>query len=115
MPLIQDSALLRPGRLDRQVFVGPPDREGREEILRIRTQKMSVEPDLDVSAIAHMVSEVLSQLILVTNSFGSDGRILWSGIVSPLPRSSHAHNARELRGSFRMLLLITVRIILMVV
>ncbi|GJE86889.1 AAA family ATPase [Phanerochaete sordida] len=53
-PDVLDSALMRPGRLDRQVFVGPPDFEGRVEILRIRTQKMSVEPDLNIEDIARL-------------------------------------------------------------
>lgn len=46
---------MRPGRLDRQVYVGPPDQQGREEILRIKTKKMSVESGLDVAEIARMV------------------------------------------------------------
>ena len=46
---------MRPGRLDRILYVGPPDLEGRIEILRIRTQKMSVEPALDLTQIAQMV------------------------------------------------------------
>ena len=46
---------MRPGRLDRILFIGPPDQDGREEILRIRTKKMSVEPGFDVSKIAAMV------------------------------------------------------------
>lgn len=46
---------MRPGRLDRILYVGPPDLEGRIEILRIRTQKMSVEPGLDLTQIAQMV------------------------------------------------------------
>ncbi|KAI9065950.1 AAA-domain-containing protein [Trametes sanguinea] len=49
-----DSALMRPGRLDRILYVGPPDFEGRVEILRIRTRKMSVEPGLDLEEIARM-------------------------------------------------------------
>ncbi|KAI0687036.1 AAA family ATPase [Earliella scabrosa] len=53
-PDVMDSALMRPGRLDRILYVGPPDLEGRIEILRIRTQKMSVEPDLDLEQIAQM-------------------------------------------------------------
>ncbi|EKM55671.1 uncharacterized protein PHACADRAFT_93933, partial [Phanerochaete carnosa HHB-10118-sp] len=53
-PDVLDSALMRPGRLDRQIFVGPPDFQGRVEILRIRTQKMSVEPELDVGQISRM-------------------------------------------------------------
>lgn len=46
---------MRPGRLDRILYVGPPDLEGRVEILRIRTQKMSVEEGLDLEQIARMV------------------------------------------------------------
>ncbi|KAI8986118.1 AAA family ATPase [Trametes punicea] len=53
-PDVIDSALMRPGRLDRILYVGPPDFEGRLEILRIRTGKMSVEPGLDLEDIARM-------------------------------------------------------------
>ncbi|KAF8208825.1 AAA family ATPase [Mycena galopus ATCC 62051] len=49
-----DSALMRPGRLDRILYVGPPDQEGREEILRIRMKNMNVAPDVDVVEIARM-------------------------------------------------------------
>ena len=55
-----DSALMRPGRLDRILYVGPPDAAGREEILRIRTAKMTVEPDLDYAELARMVRYVHS-------------------------------------------------------
>ncbi|KAG1884034.1 P-loop containing nucleoside triphosphate hydrolase protein [Suillus subluteus] len=53
-PDVIDSALMRPGRLDRILYVGPPDHDGREEILKIRTRKMSVESDLDLHTIAAM-------------------------------------------------------------
>lgn len=53
---LQDSALMRPGRLDRIVYVGPPDQKGREEILNIWTRSMSVEPGLNVAEIARIVS-----------------------------------------------------------
>ena len=46
---------MRPGRLDRILYVGPPDLEGRKEILRIRTSKMSVEPGIDLDEVASMV------------------------------------------------------------
>ncbi|KAG1810902.1 P-loop containing nucleoside triphosphate hydrolase protein [Suillus subaureus] len=49
-----DSALMRPGRLDRILYVGPPDHDGRKEILKIRTRRMSVESDLDLHTIAAM-------------------------------------------------------------
>lgn len=46
---------MRPGRLDRIIYVGPPDQAGREDIIRICTKKMSVEPDLDVAHLARLV------------------------------------------------------------
>lgn len=49
-----DSALMRPGRLDRILYVGPPDREAREEILKIRMRSMTVGPEVDVRAIAEL-------------------------------------------------------------
>ncbi|KAJ6557368.1 AAA family ATPase [Mycena vulgaris] len=49
-----DSALMRPGRLDRILYVGPPDQKGREEILGIRMRNMTIAPDVDVVEIAHM-------------------------------------------------------------
>jgi cell division protease FtsH len=51
-----DSALLRPGRFDRQVFVSPPDVGGREEILRVHTNKKPVAPDLDLEILARQTS-----------------------------------------------------------
>ena len=49
---ILDSALLRPGRFDRQVTVGNPDLKGREQILRVHSRKVPLEPDVDMRAIA---------------------------------------------------------------
>lgn len=46
---------MRPGRLDRILYVGPPDQDGREEILKIRMKNMTVAPDVDVVEIARMV------------------------------------------------------------
>ncbi|KAJ7288451.1 AAA family ATPase [Mycena rebaudengoi] len=51
-----DSALMRPGRLDRILYVGPPDQKGREEILGIRMKTMNVAPDVDISEIALMTA-----------------------------------------------------------
>lgn len=47
---------MRPGRLDKLLYVGPPDKPGRVEILRIRTRKMSVDPELDLDVLADLVS-----------------------------------------------------------
>jgi cell division protease FtsH len=49
---ILDSALLRPGRFDRQVTVGNPDLKGREQILRVHTRKVALDADVDLRAIA---------------------------------------------------------------
>ena len=46
---------MRPGRLDRLVYVGPPDLGAREDILKIRTRTMRVGPDFDAGEIARMV------------------------------------------------------------
>jgi cell division protease FtsH len=49
---ILDSALLRPGRFDRQVTVGNPDLKGREQILRVHSRKVKLEDDVDLRSIA---------------------------------------------------------------
>jgi cell division protease FtsH len=51
-----DPALLRPGRFDRQVFVSPPDVEGREAILRVHTRSKPLSPDCDFETIARQTS-----------------------------------------------------------
>ena len=51
-PDILDPALLRPGRFDRQVYVGLPDIKGREAILRLHARNKKLEPDVDFGAIA---------------------------------------------------------------
>ena len=49
---ILDKALLRPGRFDRQVYVGLPDVKGREEILRVHTRNKPLGPDVSLETIA---------------------------------------------------------------
>ncbi len=49
---ILDPALLRPGRFDREVYVGYPDIKGREEILRVHTRNKPLAPDVDLRVIA---------------------------------------------------------------
>ena len=51
-PEILDPALLRPGRLDRQVLVDRPDINGREAILHIHTRNVVLGPDVDLRKIA---------------------------------------------------------------
>ena len=51
-PDVLDAALLRPGRFDRRVAVQPPDRAGREAILRVHTRSVPLAPDVDLARIA---------------------------------------------------------------
>ena len=49
---ILDPALLRPGRFDRQVYVGLPDIRGREEILKVHARNKPLAEDVDLSEVA---------------------------------------------------------------
>ena len=49
---ILDPALLRPGRFDRQVYVGLPDIKGREEILRVHARNKPLAEDVDLHTVA---------------------------------------------------------------
>jgi cell division protease FtsH len=51
-PEILDHALLRPGRFDRRVVVVPPDRAGREAILKVHTRSVPLDTDVDLGGIA---------------------------------------------------------------
>jgi cell division protease FtsH len=51
-PEVLDPALLRPGRFDRQVLVDKPDVKGREEVLRIHTKNVKLNPLVDLKIVA---------------------------------------------------------------
>ncbi|MBB5212400.1 cell division protease FtsH [Microbulbifer hydrolyticus] len=51
-PDVLDNALLRPGRFDRQVFVGLPDIRGREQILKVHMRKVPLDERVDPQTIA---------------------------------------------------------------
>ena len=51
---ILDPALLRPGRFDRQIYVGAPDVKGREEVLKVHTRKKHLDEDVDLNVLAKM-------------------------------------------------------------
>ncbi|MEG2571349.1 MAG: AAA family ATPase, partial [Clostridia bacterium] len=55
-PDILDPALMRPGRFDRQVYVGLPDIRGREAVLKIHSRVKKLAEDVDMSVIAKSTS-----------------------------------------------------------
>ena len=75
---ILDPALLRPGRFDRQVFVGLPDIKGREEILKIHARGKSLAEDVDLARVARATSgftgadleNLLNEAALLTGRLG---------------------------------------------
>jgi len=66
-PDVLDSALLRPGRFDRQIVVDRPDRSGREAILRVHARKVPLASDVKLNVIAAstvgMVGSDLANLV----------------------------------------------------
>eukprot|EP00955_Chlamydomonas_euryale_P059956 357554-Chlamydomonas_euryale.AAC.11 len=51
-PAAVDAALMRPGRLDVQLYVPPPDAAGRADVLRVHTKGMPLAQDVDLNALA---------------------------------------------------------------
>lgn len=53
-PDIVDPSLLRPGRFDELILVGPPDKEARKEIFKIHTRNMPLADDVDLDELADL-------------------------------------------------------------
>ncbi len=53
-PDVLDPALLRPGRFDREIFIDLPDVEGREQILRVHTKKVTISDEVDLRRVAQL-------------------------------------------------------------
>ena len=51
-PDILDSALLRPGRFDRQIYINAPDVRGREEILKVHAKNKQLDSEVDLKVLA---------------------------------------------------------------
>ncbi|MGZ7067855.1 MAG: CDC48 family AAA ATPase, partial [Methanobacterium sp.] len=49
-----DPAIRRPGRFDREIEIGVPDKDGRKEVLQIHTRGMPMEEDVDLDEIAEV-------------------------------------------------------------
>jgi ATP-dependent 26S proteasome regulatory subunit len=60
---------MRPGRLDRILYVGPPNQEAREEILKIRMKTMAIDPHINITEIATFACVLYAaSCILILNS-----------------------------------------------
>ena len=55
-PDILDPALLRPGRFDRQIYVGAPDAKGRQEILKVHAKGKRLDDSVDLKTVAMATS-----------------------------------------------------------
>ncbi len=88
---VLDAALLRPGRFDRQVAVDPPDRAGREAILKVHIHGVPLAGDVDLGAIARatpgMVGADLANLVNEAALLGArrelkavDQQCLWDAL-----------------------------------
>uniref|UniRef100_A0A7N8YME8 AFG3-like AAA ATPase 1 n=1 Tax=Mastacembelus armatus TaxID=205130 RepID=A0A7N8YME8_9TELE len=55
-PDILDPALLRPGRFDRQIYIGPPDIKGRASIFKVHLRPIKLDPNLDKDALARKMA-----------------------------------------------------------
>ena len=84
-PDVLDPALLRPGRFDRQVTVGLPDRGGREGILHIHTRSLSLAPDVDL----HLMAQT------TTGFSGADLANLCNEAALTAARKSHRQVSME--------------------
>ena len=54
MPELLDPALRRPGRFDREIYIGPPDEAGRRDILEIHTRNMPLAGDVNLGLLSSM-------------------------------------------------------------
>ncbi|XP_012677755.2 AFG3-like protein 2 [Clupea harengus] len=55
-PDILDPALMRPGRFDRQIYIGPPDIKGRASIFKVHLRPLKLDPSMDKDALARKMA-----------------------------------------------------------
>lgn len=73
-PDVLDPALLRPGRFDRQIFIGLPDVRGREAVLGVHSKNKPIDESVDLGVLARMtpgfspadLENVLNEAALLT-------------------------------------------------
>jgi transitional endoplasmic reticulum ATPase len=96
-PDLIDTSLLRPGRLDLIIYVGPPDDKARQEILRIITQPMPLAQDINLASIAQSTKSFSgADLVSLCREAAVNAMQLKSDIVS---NSDFAKAIRHVRPS----------------
>ncbi|WVQ80069.1 hypothetical protein IAT38_002170 [Cryptococcus sp. DSM 104549] len=96
-PDVLDSALMRPGRLDRILYVGAPDLQTRQDIFRIRLASMAVEPGVDVNELAR-ISEGCSGAEVVSICQDAALAAMNENLDAPYVKRSHlVHSAETVR------------------
>ncbi|KAJ8418713.1 hypothetical protein AAFF_G00002120 [Aldrovandia affinis] len=55
-PDILDPALMRPGRFDRQIYIGPPDIKGRASIFKVHLRPLKLDPSMDSGSLARKMA-----------------------------------------------------------
>uniref|UniRef100_A0A671NH57 AFG3-like protein 2 n=2 Tax=Sinocyclocheilus anshuiensis TaxID=1608454 RepID=A0A671NH57_9TELE len=55
-PDILDPALMRPGRFDRQIYIGPPDIKGRASIFKVHLRPLKLDAELDKESLARKMA-----------------------------------------------------------
>lgn len=96
-PDLIDTSLLRPGRLDLIIYVGPPDDKARQEILRIITQPMPLAEDINLASIAQSTKSFSgADLVSLCREAAVNAMQVKSNIVS---NSDFAKAIRHVRPS----------------
>src|SRR4051794_529525 len=104
-----DRALLRPGRFDRQVLVAPPDRAGREAILRAHAKGKPLGPDLDLRDVARkttgmtgaQLANALNEAAIIAGRAGRDAMARADLDEALLRQSVGSEQARRLNAKER--------------
>jgi cell division protease FtsH len=108
-PEILDSALLRPGRFDRQIMVDLPDRQGRLEILKIHTQQVTLAVDTSLEAVSQItpgfsgadLANLVNEAALLASRRGKDAveptdfDDAFERVVAGTERRTHTINPNE--------------------
>ena len=107
-----DKALLRPGRFDRQVLVAPPDRGGREAILRSHAKGKPLGPDLDLTDVARkttgmtgaQLANALNEAAIIAGRAGRDAMAREDLDEALLRQSVGSQQARRLTPKERRII-----------